>query len=213
MVSGTKWVKRGSFVFSLLKGLPCSSEACNKVIQLTREVVINPGCPCPLAGLVYKILRLWVPNPDQLNQDGVGRESVSIIPGSARPPEWAKACSGVCLWLLWESCSPLPQENGASAVHLHPQEEAASLPDLASKFQEELIGVVEEESVAHQGWWLPRQLRECQVTPWHAASCLSARCHRIARPGLPWAKVSLLKSVGDLSRFSYTQRKRQFAIE
>lgn len=40
----------------------------------------------------------------------------------------------LALLLLWKQ---------TSAVHLHPQEEAASLPDLASKFQEEL-GIIAE---------------------------------------------------------------------
>ena len=106
---------------------------------------------------------------------------MSIIPGSTRPPEWprpalvpAYGCFGnLALLLLWKQTSP---------VHLHPQEEAASLPDLASKFQEELVGIVEEGErcplrpvAAAASFVNAKSLHDTQLP-----ACLHA-AHRIAR--------------------------------
>lgn len=74
---------------------------------MTREVVLNPGCPFQSVGLVYKNPKAVAPNPDQLNQNGAGREGVSVIPGNSRHARVAQPCSGVCLRLLLEPCSPL----------------------------------------------------------------------------------------------------------
>lgn len=67
-------------------------------------------------------------------------------------------------------------------MHLHPQEEAASLPDLASKFQEELVGIVEEGErcpsrpvAAAASFVNAKSLRDMQLP-----ACLHA-AHRIAR--------------------------------
>lgn len=82
-------------------------------------------------------------------------------------------CFGnLALLLLWKQ---------TSAVHLHPQEEAASLPDLASKFQEEL-GIVEEGEccpstpvAAAASFVNTKSLYDTQLP-----ACLHA-AHRIAR--------------------------------
>lgn len=134
-----------------------------QVIRLTREVVLNPGCLCPSAGLVYKTLRLWVPNPDQLNQDRGGRDSVSIIPGLVLTLQSDQA-------LLW--CLPIALGTSLSSYsgnrlqlctyilkkRQHPCQ------TLLPNFKRNLV-LSQRESVAHQRRWLPLQ---ASWTPSHS---------------------------------------------
>lgn len=79
--------------------------------------------------------------PDQLNQNDNGRESVSLTPGNSHAHQHGRLCSGVCLWLLLEPCSPLALKMDLGS-HLHSIEEAASLTGLAAKFWGGLVDFV-----------------------------------------------------------------------
>ena len=201
------------FCFLLLKGTPCFWVRLGASHPVDQRGGSQPWLPIPISWVGLQNPKAVAPNPDQFNQNGAGRESVSIIPGNSQHAQVAQPCSGVCLRLLLKPCSPLTLRMDFSCP--------------LTSYRRGSIPGGPCFKISRRTSWCCRggsvlpirvrghhfQLRKGQVTRWHGASCLSARCPLHRTSGLPWAKVSLLKSAGDLSRFLYTRRKRRFAIE